>query len=86
MTVKAFLEKMQTLDTKMKSPNTDEKYSDFMAARQEIWSNSAAIGYLIRAAKNLDMPREQILALVDEMKYALGGLSIEDAKRIYNDF
>ncbi len=49
-------------------------------------TNAAAIGYMIRAAKDLELDREVIKQLESEMKYFMDMITEEQAEQIYNNF
>ena len=49
------------------------------------WSNSACLGYVIKAARSLTLSEDQIKKLVWEINSIFSMMSIEDAKKIYMD-
>jgi DUF438 domain-containing protein len=53
---------------------------------RDIMNNSAAIGYVIMAAKNLDMDKETIKQLESEMKYCMDMKDEEQAEKVYQEF
>lgn len=49
-------------------------------------NNSAAIGYAIMAAKNLDLDKDTIKQLESEMKYCMDMKTEEQAEKVYQRF
>ena len=49
-------------------------------------NNSAAIGYAIMAAKNLDLDKDTIKQLESEMKYCMDMKDEEQAEKVYQEF
>lgn len=85
MTIKEFMNSNQALDNKF--TNTDgKKLSETMAEITSVWSDTAAKGYVIKAAKALQMNDEKINELLDAIEWAFDELTIEEAEKVYNDF
>jgi len=49
-------------------------------------TNSQAIGYMILAARTLDLDREVIKQLEAEMKYQMDMKTEQEAESVYNSF
>lgn len=56
---------------------------EFLAATIELWSNEAALGYVIAAAQGANLTQAQINTLIDGMEAAFENMTIDEAATYY---
>ena len=60
-------------------------FEDEYDMQMELWTNSACLGYVISAMRNLDYDPGQISEIVMELKELFDWMTIDGAQEAYND-
>lgn len=61
--------------------------NDFLSLMgTDYWSNTACMGYVIKACKNLDYSEEEISTLLETISAMFSNFTIEEAEREYIEF
>lgn len=69
--------------------NKQNKEVSFQFAQKMLfdeWSNSACCGYLISACKSLKYTNKEICTIIKSLNNAFNNISVDDAKKIYENY
>lgn len=81
MTIKEYLAGVPDMKSK-----DGTSLRETMAETVNIWSNDACRGYCIDAMKHAGFTREQIQAVLSELRYSFNEKTETEAERIYIEF
>lgn len=84
MTVKAYREKLKRLDAGM-SNEDGLVFSDNVLDGTDIWDNDAVLGYVLKAAKGVELNATQATALLSELKWLFDTFSVDAAARHWHE-
>lgn len=83
MKISSYIEDLKQCKLKPGKPGMPS-FMDAMLDSVDIWSNEAAKGYALTAAKRMGMNESQIDELLHQMRLAFDDLTVDEAAQIKN--